>query len=353
MQCHAFRTRWSIVFVLAAAAAMFERVPPVEAGHIYWTVRGGNAVKRADLDGSNIQVVIPPPLGGGDPGGIGVDPQAGKIYWTSDQGVQRANLDGSNIEPVLAGPSSFFTRFVLDAANRQMFWTYGYDIWRANTDGSDMTKIVPYAALNFGGFTVHSDKLYWIDLLDGRVFCAKADGTDVQLLLSGAGGGGGIDVDAANNKLYWNFSSRIRRANLDGTNAEDAFTVGVFSPQFLAVSTGEGKLYWQDAGPRFVRANLDGTELQTIVEGENASAMALDEACVPSAPDDFDGDGIPDNCDADIDNDGVLNSADACPFTPLGLAVGSDGRPKADMNSDCLVDGLDVQMFVSQVLNQP
>lgn len=56
---------------------------------------------------------------------------------------------------------------------------------------------------------------------------------------------------------------------------------------------------------------------------------------------DFDGDTIGDACDPDIDNDGVLNGADVCDFTPLGVIVLPDGSLLTDANGDCVVDLLD------------
>ncbi len=66
---------------------------------------------------------------------------------------------------------------------------------------------------------------------------------------------------------------------------------------------------------------------------------------------DWDGDGIPDVCDDDDDNDGVLDVDDVCPMNVVGLAVDSvSGRPLGDMNGDCAVTGPDVSGFVTQLL---
>ena len=53
---------------------------------------------------------------------------------------------------------------------------------------------------------------------------------------------------------------------------------------------------------------------------------------------DFDEDGLPDNCDRDIDDDGVWNMADACDYTPYGEPVTPEGRQLADSNWDCVVN---------------
>lgn len=64
---------------------------------------------------------------------------------------------------------------------------------------------------------------------------------------------------------------------------------------------------------------------------------------------DCDRDGIGDVCDDDIDGDGVPNASDVCPNTP-GCDVMPDGRPRLDLNNDCSVDGLDIQLVVQQLL---
>ena len=49
---------------------------------------------------------------------------------------------------------------------------------------------------------------------------------------------------------------------------------------------------------------------------------------------DFDGDGIKDFCDPDDDNDGILDSMDNCPNTPLGTTVDANGCELFEMPKD-------------------
>ena len=60
---------------------------------------------------------------------------------------------------------------------------------------------------------------------------------------------------------------------------------------------------------------------------------------------DFDEDGTPDVCDRDIDDDGIPNVTDVCDFTPPDIPVDDQGRPRADLNLDCVVDLLDFAVF--------
>ena len=71
---------------------------------------------RADLDGSNPEVVIahpfPEPIG--FPYGAAVDPGGGKFYWsdTAFGGIRRADLNGTNVEDVFLGSRSRASRSI-------------------------------------------------------------------------------------------------------------------------------------------------------------------------------------------------------------------------------------------------
>ncbi len=66
----------------------------------------------------------------------------------------------------------------------------------------------------------------------------------------------------------------------------------------------------------------------------------------------LDGDNLGDACDQDLDGDGVLNDQDACPANRPDLPVTCNGRPLRDCNSDCNVDGLDIQCILPELLGQ-
>jgi len=119
-------------------------------------------------------------------------------------------------------------------------------------------------------------RLYFLDLRGGRVVATGSDGSGVQVLLQGHRTGmDGIAVDADAGHLYWTNMGKvsvddgsIERANLDGT---DLVTIvpagGTFTPKQLKLDKAHGRLYWADReGMRIMRANLDGSQVETLVE---------------------------------------------------------------------------------------
>src|SRR5258708_2272754 len=111
----------------------------VAAGHIYWTNMGSSpavndgSIERADLDGSNRTVIIPP---GGTytPKQIQLDKANGKLYWCDREGmrVMRSNLDGSRVETLVEtgrgdadrrDETRWCVGITLDPVRNQIYWT--------------------------------------------------------------------------------------------------------------------------------------------------------------------------------------------------------------------------------------
>lgn len=107
----------------------------------------------------------------------------------------------------------------------------------------------------------------------------------------------GVVVDDANGHLYWtNMGAYYRandgfleRADLDGTNRRTLIpSGGTCTPKQLAADWAHGKLYWCDReGMRVMRANLDGSGVETIVQNGSTESDREDETthCVGIALD--------------------------------------------------------------------
>lgn len=119
------------------------------------------------------------------------------------------------------------------------------------------------------------DCLFVLDLSGGRVFSANTDGSDQKDLVTGCQHPDGIVVDVEAGHIYWTNMAvpnlndgSIERADLDGRNRKTIVPEGgTFTPKQLHLDKKNDKLYWADReGMRVMRCNLDGSEIETLVE---------------------------------------------------------------------------------------
>ena len=121
-----------------------------------------------------------------------------------------------------------------------------------------------------------SGRLFFLDLGAGLVLSANPDGSDLKTIVSeGRRLPDGLVVDAAAGHIYWtNMGSpkqndgTILRSDLHGKNMITVIPPGgTFTPKQLQIEKKGNKLYWSDReGMRVMRANLNGTEIETLVD---------------------------------------------------------------------------------------
>jgi hypothetical protein len=126
-----------------------------------------------------------------------------------------------------------------------------------------------------------SGRLFVLDLSGGRVFSLNPDGSDPKTLVTRCRLPDGLAVDWEAGYMYWTNmgiphrnDGSIERADLDGGNRRFIIPEGgTFTPKQLHLEKKSGKLYWSDReGMRVMRANLDGSQVETLVqtgEGED------------------------------------------------------------------------------------
>ncbi len=112
-------------------------------GMVYWAEVGVQLIRRRSADGSGaVQDVI---SGVFWPSGIAVDAGAGKIYFTDliSDNIRRANLNGTQVEVLVTG-LSIGERVELDLVNGMMYWTVSFqdNIRLANLNGSGVSPFL-------------------------------------------------------------------------------------------------------------------------------------------------------------------------------------------------------------------
>ncbi|KAF1988222.1 YWTD domain-containing protein [Aulographum hederae CBS 113979] len=119
-------------------------------------------------------------------------------------------------------------------------------------------------------------RIYFLDIL-GSILSVNPDGSDLQTVLNGLKSGpDGIVVDKANNHIYFSqmgntiqANGLIQRVNMDGTGLITLVGDGkTHTPKQVTLASIDGvrKIYWGDReGMAVMRANLDGTDVETLV----------------------------------------------------------------------------------------
>jgi DNA-binding beta-propeller fold protein YncE len=124
-------------------------------------------------------------------------------------------------------------------------------------------------------------RLYFLEASGGRIHSANADGSDPKVIVSGARVPDGVVVDVEAGHIYWTNmgvpsknDGSIERVDLDGQNRVTIIGEGkTFTPKQLHLEKKSGKLYWCDReGMRVMRANLDGSKIETLVDSSNGDA---------------------------------------------------------------------------------
>ena len=120
-----------------------------------------------------------------------------------------------------------------------------------------------------------SGRLFLLELSADRIHSMNPDGSDRETIVTDCRFPDGIAVDVAAGHIYWTNmgipnldDGSIERADLDGGNRKVIVPQGVtHTPKQLHLDKDNGKLYWGDReGMRVMRANLDGSQVETLVE---------------------------------------------------------------------------------------
>jgi hypothetical protein len=130
-------------------------------------------------------------------------------------------------------------------------------------------------------------RLFVLELSGGRIHSMNPDGCDRKVIVTGCEMPDGIAVDVAAGHIYWTNmgtspatnDGSIERTDFDGSNREVIVPRGAtFTPKQIQLDKENAKLYWCDReGMRVMRCNLDGTQIETLVEAGRGDVDRSDQ----------------------------------------------------------------------------
>ena len=259
-------------------------------GKIYYS--DGNRIKRADPDGSNVELLVTVPMNA-EVRALALDIAGGKMYFGnfSQRKIQSADLDGSNVQDLVTGAGSPH-EIAVDLVNGLIYWTDAQStIRRANLDGSNAQTVLTTSSFPFEiALDVAGGKMYWSEAAafsSGKIGQANLDGSSPVDLVTGLRRIWGLALDLSAGKIYWTDLdfSRIRRANLDGSGVQDVVTGLGNVPNGIALDELGGQMYWAEStGPntagKLIKANLDGSGVTDVITMQDDHSVALVPAAV-------------------------------------------------------------------------
>ncbi|WP_426409732.1 3-hydroxyacyl-CoA dehydrogenase [Bradyrhizobium ganzhouense] len=134
--------------------------------------------------------------------------------------------------------------------------------------------------------TTRSGRLFVLELSGDRIHSMNPDGSDRKIIVKDGRLPDGIVVDVEAGHIYWTNmgvpplnDGSIERADLDGGNRKVIVPQGVIhTPKQMHLDKENGKLYWCDReGMRVMRANLDGSQVETLVQTGHGDNDARDQ----------------------------------------------------------------------------
>jgi hypothetical protein len=131
-----------------------------------------------------------------------------------------------------------------------------------------------------------SGRLFVLELSGDRIHSMNPDGSDRKTIVTNGRFPDGIAVDVEAGHIYWTNmgvpnlnDGSIERADLDGKNPVVIIPQGVtHTPKQMHLDKESGKIYWCDReGMRVMRANLDGSQVETLVQTGRGDSDARDQ----------------------------------------------------------------------------
>jgi hypothetical protein len=129
-------------------------------------------------------------------------------------------------------------------------------------------------------------RLFVLELNAGCIHAMNTDGSERRTIVTRCHLPDGIVVDVEAGHIYWTNmgvpnlnDGSIECADLDGKNRRMIVPQGnTHTPKQIILDKKEGKLYWCDReGMRVMRANLDGSQIETLIEAGRSDSDRRDQ----------------------------------------------------------------------------
>lgn len=279
-------------------------------------------VLQLDADGKKLKTLV---SNQSLPDGIDADHSTGRIFWTcmgvpgaQDGAVYSANRDGTSICTVVS-PGTINTpkQLCLDTQHEKVYFSdrEGCAVYRCNYDGSELETLIKNQTPTHDGkqtddmawcvgiaVSPSRGKFYWTQKGPskggkGRIFCADIEGptgprAEIRCILDGLPEPIDLEVDEADDKLYWTDRGEIPAGNtlnyvsLDAAGlpaSEDpAFSIKprIISRNFneaigLKLDSKNNHIYVTDLGGRIYCYDINKVERRVVYQDDSRAFSGI------------------------------------------------------------------------------
>ena len=281
----------------------------VKVPRIYWAEEGNSRIRRARLDGSEIETVVNTNFNGESnsrPQSITMDTEKRIIYWT-DSNFDRiccSNLDGSGKRKIISSGLDNPFGITIDPDADVLYWTdysahyiYSASVNEEEADGLSFQREDTEADWFPYGIAIspEEDEIYWVEthtsFENSRIRQADIDGLTVSNVSTfkdtdlEAPRGITYVWDDTSKWIYWTDtqSDEIWRITKDKLN-DDRIVISTQSPQGVAVNMSELELYFSDKttdiiyklSTELTNEDPSDDEFITLVGTDNPVGLFLD-----------------------------------------------------------------------------
>ena len=229
----------------------------IDDAFLYWGVEPTGMLHSAPIGGTQPHTILKGIRG---LGGLAVDADAGKIYWTTrpasagccgrryDGTVKRANVDGSGVETMASfvpDATHMPNHIALDPVSRTLYWEMVPnpwsarpldgeclgELWGADLDDFQAEKLLdgfcPSNGMALDTLDVVGARNVYLSLDSGAILrCSLDDSTDREVIVEGIDDLVSLGVDRLRDNAYFISDAGIERIRLDGTSRRVLYDFG-------------------------------------------------------------------------------------------------------------------------------
>lgn len=261
--------------LLVADAQVRDLELDVAGGKIYWIEFATASIRRANLDGSSAETLL---SGLDNARGLGLDLEAGRMYFGHSLSVYSATLSGSDVAFVVN--ASNLGDIEIDTTNDKLYFSsavQGSGLRRCDLDGMNCAALVSASSdqIELDENTVYFET-------GGALWTMDLDGMNQVQQWFGRRLADGWDIDFVNSHIYAAVGNIIR-ANFDSSGAVPLIGGVSQGIHGVAVDAANERVYFTDftlgavTGSQFDDIELDSLVGDLLGDG-GIRGLALDES---------------------------------------------------------------------------